>query len=395
MTWLKHEIAPGVTLVRVLNTQFKRFENFWPIPTGTSYNFYVVRGSEGAALIDGTDERVSAIFWEALESVVDPKEIRYVVAQHTEPDHSGTLAEVMARAPNATLLGTKQALQIGEKLAGFPVARSKAVSDGEEVSLGDKTLRFISAPFVHWPDTMMTLLREDGILFTCDMFGSHGVSRAVYYDESLGDFELRDYYASILMAYSNMVARALEKVKEVKPRVIAPGHGALHRDVSTPIEMYERWASWRPLRRALVVVGSQYERTAKLAEAAAEGLSQAGLEPVLVDAAEAEPDDLLAETLEAAALLIATSTHNGRPFIGITFYLDLLEEYKPRNKVAAVLGSHGWAGGALRVVRQRLEGIDIPVVGELAVKESPTPEEVERAEELGKRLGEEALKLVG
>jgi len=240
MSWFFEEVVEGVTMVRVLNTQFKRFENFWPIPNGTSYNFYVIKGSKGAALIDGTDDRVSSYFWEALNKVVSLNEIKYVITQHTEPDHSGTLTEVMKRAPNATLVGTRKALQIGEKMVGFPLDRSLEASDGMEVSLGDKTLKFISTPFVHWPDTMMTLLQEGRVLFTCDMFGSHGASKAVYYDEDPGGFELRNYYASILMVYSNMVARALQRVKEIRPDLIAPAHGAIHRDVGVPIEIYER-----------------------------------------------------------------------------------------------------------------------------------------------------------
>ncbi len=394
MSWFLEEIAEGVTMVRILNTQFKRFENFWPIPDGTSYNFYVIRGSEGVALIDGTDERVSSYFWEALNKIIDPKEIKYVVIQHTEPDHSGTISEVMERAPNAVLLGTKQALQIGEKLAGFPLNRARETTDGMEISLGDKKLKFILTPFVHWPDTMMTLLADESILFTCDMFGSHGASKAVYYDEDPNGFDLRDYYASILMVYSNMVARALRIVKEIQPKVIAPSHGAVHRDVSVPIKVYDRWTSWRPMKKALIVVGSQYERVTRLAEAAAEGIVQSGLDPIIMDAAEADPDDLLAETLEAAALLVATSTHNGRPFLGITFYLDLLEEYKPRNKVAAIIGTYGWSNVVLKTVRQRLEGIKIPVVKELPVRGTPIDEEIRMAKELGKSLGKEASKLL-
>jgi len=131
-----------------------------------------------------------------------------------------------------------------------------------------------------------------------------------------------------------------------------------------------------------------------LAEATARGLAQSGLEPVMMDTAEADPDDLLAETLEAAALLFATSTHNGRPFLGITFYLDLLEEYKPKNRVAAIIGSHGWADIVLKVVRGRLEGMKIPVVSELSIKGSPTEEELKMAEQLGRNLGKEALKFI-
>lgn len=394
MSWVRAEVAPGVTLVRILNTTFERFENFWPIPRGTSYNFYVVRGSDGVALIDGADERVSDVFWEALESVVDPSEITLVVSQHTEPDHSGTLAEVLRRAPRATLVGTSQAIQIGASLSGYPTDRSRPVADGETVSLGDRTLRFISAPFVHWPDTMMTLLEEEGILFTCDLFGSHGASRAVYYDEDPDGFELRDYYSSILMVYSSMAARAAARARELSPRVIAPGHGALHRDVDWILETYERWTSWRPLKRALIVLGSQYERTQRLAEAAAEGLRGEGFEVVTMDTAEADYDDLLSETLESAALIIASSTHNGRPFLGVTFYLDLLSEYKPKNKVVALLGTYGWTGGALRAVRQVIEGLKLPVVGEVSVKGTPTGADLEAARDLGRRLAEEALKLL-
>ncbi|MDK2372373.1 MAG: FprA family A-type flavoprotein [Candidatus Korarchaeota archaeon] len=394
MSWFKREIAEGVTLVRILNTKLPRFENFWPIPNGTSYNFYVVEGSEGNALIDGADFRFSKEFFEALESVVRIEDLRYVITQHTEPDHSGTLAEVMRRAGEAVLLGTKQALSIGEALADFPMDRAREVRDGDEVSLGNKTLRFVLSPMVHWPDTMLTYLVEDSILFTCDLFGSHGASEKVFYDEAPDSFELLDYYASILMPYYAMAAKAVAKVRELNPKIVAPSHGALHREIEGLLSTYERWTSWKPLKKALVVVGSQYENTARAAEAAAEGLRDIGLEVALVDSAETDPDDLLAHTLEAAAILVATSTHNGHPFLGITFYLDLLREYRPKNKVAAVLGSFGWGGGGTRAVKKELEALGIPVVDELAFKGKPKESDLSRAKELGKRLGEEALKLL-
>ncbi len=394
MSWFKREIVDGVTLVRILNTKLPRFENFWPIPNGTSYNFYVVEGSEGAALIDGADYRFSREFFEALESVMKIEDLTYVITQHTEPDHSGTLAEVMRRAEKAILLGTKQALSIGEALADFPMDRVREVREGEEVSLGDKTLRFIMSPMVHWPDTMLTYLVEDSILFTCDLFGSHGASDRVFYDESPDSFELLDYYASILMPYHAMAAKAVAKTKELSPKVVAPSHGALHRELEGLLSMYERWTSWKPLKKALVVVGSQYENTARAADEAADGLREVGLEVAVVDSAEADPDDLLAHTLEAAAILVATSTHNGHPFLGITFYLDLLKEYRPKNKVAAVLGSFGWGGGGTRDVKKVLESLSIPIVGELTFKGKPKEGDLARAKELGRRLGEEALKLL-
>ncbi len=390
MRYVKFELAPGITAFRILNDAFERFENFWPIPRGTSYNFYLVRGSEGTALIDGADERVSDPFWDALESEVDPAEITHVVAQHVEPDHSGTLARVLERAPGAALLGTKRALEIGEKLAGLPSGRFREVGDGDSVDLGGRTLRFVAAPFVHWPETMMTHLPEEGVLFTCDLFGSHGASEAEFYDEDPESFELRDYYASILGIYPAMVGRAVSRVRELGPRILAPSHGALHREVGEILDLYERWASWRPLARALVVVGSQYGRTEALARAAAGGLAEGGLEVTVADSASWDPDDLLAETLDAAALLIATSTHNGRPFLGITFYLDLLEEYRPKNKVAAVVGVHGWAGGGVRVARERLESAGLPVVASLEVRGSPSEGELAEAGELGRRLAAEA-----
>ncbi len=394
MSWFKREIAEGVTLVRILNTKLPRFENFWPIPNGTSYNFYVVEGSEGTALIDGADYRFSKEFFEALESVVKVEDLRYVITQHTEPDHSGTLAEVMRRAEEAVLLGTKQALSIGEALADFPMDRAREVKDGDEVSLGNKTLRFVLSPMVHWPDTMLTYLVEDSILFTCDLFGSHGASDKVFYDEAPDSFELVDYYASILMPYHAMAAKAVAKTRELSPKIVAPSHGALHREIEGLLSMYERWTSWKPLKKALIVVGSQYENTARAAEAAAEGLREVGLEIVIVDSAEADPDDLLAHTLEAAAILVATSTHNGHPFLGVTFYLDLLREYRPKNKVAAVLGSFGWGGGGTRAVKKELEALAIPVVDELTFKGRPKEGDLDRARELGRRLGEEALKLL-
>ncbi len=395
MGWFKKNLTDDVTLIRILNRKLDKFENFWPIPRGTSYNFYVVKGSEGVAVIDGVDFRFSDEFFDALKSVIDPEQIRYIVTQHTEPDHSGTISDLMKIAPDATLLGTKQALSIGESLADFPMERSREVRNGEEISLGNRTLKFILAPMVHWPDTMLTYLEEESILFTCDLFGSHGASNKVFYEEDPSGFELIDYYASIMMPFDRMVSKAVAKVKEISPKIIAPSHGALHRNVDEVISLYEKWSSWKPSKKALVVVGSQYENTAKMAEAAADGLREAGLEPIVVDSSNTYYDDLLAHTLEASAILVATSTHNGKPFFGITIYMDLLKEYRPKNKVAAVLGSYSWGGGGTKAVMREFENLKIPVIDELLFKGKPKPEDLSMARELGKKLGAEALKLIG
>ncbi len=395
MSWFRRDLTSDLVLVRILNTKLDKFENFWPIPKGTSYNFYVIKGRNGVVLIDGADYRFSNEFFNALKSIVKPEEIRYIVTQHTEPDHSGTIAELMKIAPDAIILGTKQALSIGEALADFPMDRTREVKDGSELSLGNRTLKFILAPMVHWPDTMLTYLEEESILFTCDLFGSHGANSEVFYDEDPDAFELIDYYASIMMPFDKMVSKAVAKVKEISPKIIAPSHGALYRNIDQIVSIYEKWATWKPSKKALVVIGSQYENTAKMAKAAADGLKEAGLEPIVVDSSDVYYDDLLAYTLEASAILVATATHNGRPFLGVTIYMDLLKEYRPKNKVAAVLGSYSWGGGGTRTVTKEFENLRIPIIEELPFKGKPREEDLVMARELGKKLGGEALRLIG
>lgn len=392
MTFIVRDIAEGVILFRILNRVTEKFENFWPIPKGTSYNFYIVRGKDRTALIDGADARFSDEFFRALEERIEVEEIDYVITQHAEPDHSGTLAEVMRRASGAELLGTKQALAIGASLSNYPLERAREIRDSERLELGGKTLRFVVAPMIHWPDTMMTFLEEDRILFTCDLFGSHGASEKVYFDED--DFELADYYASILMPFSAMVANALQKVRALEPRVLAPSHGALHRHVDPILRTYEDWASWKPKGRALIVVGSQYGNSETLAREAADGLREEGIEATLVDSSYAHPDDLLALTLESSAILIVSSTHNGRPFLGVRYYLDLLEEYKPKNRVFGVIGAFGWGGGAGKYIKDFLESLKIPVVAYMEAKGKPGERELKEAREIGKLLAIEAKKLL-
>ncbi|MCC6029039.1 MAG: FprA family A-type flavoprotein [Candidatus Korarchaeum sp.] len=392
MTFIVRDIAEGVILFRILNRVTEKFENFWPIPKGTSYNFYIVRGKDRTALIDGADARFSDEFFRALEERIEVEEIDYVITQHSEPDHSGTLAEVMRRASGAELLGTKQALAIGASLSNYPLERAREIRDSERLELGGKTLRFVVAPMIHWPDTMMTFLEEDRILFTCDLFGSHGASEKVYFDED--DFELADYYASILMPFSAMVTNALQKVRALEPRVLAPSHGALHRHVDPILRTYEDWASWKPKGRALIVVGSQYGNSETLAREAADGLREEGIEATLVDSSYAHPDDLLALTLESSAILIVSSTHNGRPFLGVRYYLDLLEEYKPKNRVFGVIGTFGWGGGAGKYIKDFLESLKIPVVAYMEAKGKPGERELKEAREIGKLLAIEAKKLL-
>jgi flavorubredoxin len=360
---------------------------------GTTYNAYLIMADK-ITLIDA----VKAPFWkemmDRIASVVDPAKIDYVVSLHSELDHSGCLAEVIAAVnPEkifASAVGAKSLKEI------LTIDREiTAVKDGEALNLGNRTLTFTETRMLHWPDSMFAYLNEEQILFSQDAFGMHYASMERFDDEinpAILAYEAATYYANILLLYSPLVQKLLEKVTAsgLTFRLIAPDHGPVWRkDISGIVERYGRWAAQKPTDKAVVVYGTMWQNTEKMARAISEGLSKGGLHVKLMSMSEVHRSDVMYEILGAGALAVGSSTLNNHMLPIVADVMTYMRGLKPRNLIGAAFGSFGWSGEAVKQLEEILTDMKVESAGEgIRVKNAPDGEILTRCYNLGLSMAE-------
>jgi flavorubredoxin len=389
-------ICSNVHWVGVRHPDLTVFDELFPTRRGTTYNAYLVRGSEKIALIDTVKESFSDEFLDKVASLVPLEAIDLVVINHTEPDHSGALGRLLEKNPDLTICCTRPGEKFLEQLYERPL-NTRVVGDGEEIDLGGKTLRFLMAPFLHWPDTMFTFLPEDGILFSCDAFGAHYCGNGLFNDE-VGAFssEFAFYFDTIMRPFKDKIREAVAKVEGLDLSMICPSHGpVLRKNPQAAIESYGSWAAApeNGTPRALLLVLSPHGNTRSMGEAVREGLESKGVEVVtksLVDTPEEEIRDELERT---DLLLIGSPTINRDAPSPVWRALSLLSSVTPRGKLGAVFGSYGWSGEAVKLVEERLKGLKYSLAAPgLCFRFKPTAEDIRTCRDFGAAAAEALLK---
>ncbi len=386
-------VGPGVHWVGVLNSKLRIFDIIMRTERGTTYNGYLVQGSQKTALIDAVKHGFSTEMFERIEQIVPLDSIDYIVANHLEPDHSGSLPEALQRMPKARMVVSKNAKVFLHELLNQDVD-PLTVGTGDELDLGGKTLQFITAPFLHWPDTMLTYLPENKILFSCDFFGSH-FSHPGMFDDQVDDFShARKYYFDhIFRPFKEYVQKGLEAVAPLKIQVIAPSHGPILR--TRPERYIEQYREWSQVPAAipegslLIFCVSAYGLTGQLAQAVAEGALTTGVRTALYDLVGTEITNVL-DTVEAAdGLALGSCTINGDAVKPVWDLLSSLATLKLKGKWGAAFGSYGWSGEAVPMIEERLKSLKLRLAAPgLRVKFTPRPEDLAAARDLGRILGE-------
>lgn len=394
------EFADGVYWVGALDPTLRTFDIILTTANGTTYNSYLVRGSDGVAVIDTVKENFSDEFFARLESEVDYGEIKAIVLNHLEPDHTGALPELMRRAPQARLYISQRATSMLKALLhsaeGFEYT---TVNTGDTVSLGDRTLRFLHTPFLHWPDTQCTYVEEEGILFSGDVFGCHYCDKRLFND-LVGDFRFSFdyYYAHIMRPFKKHVMDALKLIEPLHLRQIAPTHGPILRERPRRYVTHYRELSTSALTGAIgsedqsmaVFYMSSYGNTARMAEHIAEGAGTVpGVRVSLYDLQGGETDPFVDLIEEADALLFGSPTINGDAVKPVWDLLSSLAVVSLQGKLGAAFGSYGWSGEAVRMIEDRMRGLKmhIPHQG-LRVKLIPTDDELEECRAFGRQIAE-------
>ncbi len=395
-------IAPGVHWIGALDPTLRTFDIILKTANGTTYNAYCVRGSGGVAVIDTVKESFGETFFRRLESVADYGEIRAIVLNHLEPDHSGALPELLRRAPGAQLYISSKAVMMLKGLLQGDQLVFRAVQTGDGIDLGDRRLRFLQTPYLHWPDTQCTYLEDEAVLFSGDVFGCHFCDGRLFND-AVGDFRFsfEYYYAHIMRPFRVHVREALELIEPLPLKLIAPAHGPILRDQPTRYVARYRELSASGLKNEaadektlLIFYLSAYGSTRAMAESVAAGAEEAGgVRVSLYDLEVGEVGPFVDLVEEADGMAFGTPTINGDAVKPVWDLLSSLTAVNVRGKIGAAFGSYGWSGEAVAMVEDRLRGLKlrVPVKG-VRARLIPVGEELDECRALGREL---ALHLTG
>lgn len=384
------EIIPGIQWVGVLDTQLRVFDVIMEAKHGTTYNSFLVRGRDKVALIDASKAAFAETFLETLRPAIDPTAIDYMVCNHLEPDHSGALVDVLDVAPQAQVVVTKPGRTLLRAILNRDIKPTIA-GEGDRIDLGGKTLRFIMAPFLHWPDTMFTYLEEDQVLFSGDFLGAHYCDPRLFNDLIPNYDETFHYYFQVIMRpFKEYVRHALDKIDSLPIRVVCPVHGPILRtDVRRYIDMYRAWSAEAPktTKRLLVFYVSSYGNTERMAHAIGRGIRDAGVDATVLDLAKVDVQDVLDDIEAAEGIVVGTCTINGDALEQAWRLLSSLATIKLKDKLGASFGAFGWSGEGPLMIAERMKGLKFRIPEEpMRVQLVPTDADLKSCEEYGKRL---------
>ena len=395
------KIAESVYWVGVDDHQTKLFESLWSLPRGVSYNSYLITGNSKKVLIDTVKKGFFDTFLENIKRYIDPKELDYIILNHVEPDHAGSLSRILSLAPKASVVGSEKAIDFVKKY--HPIEfNTIVVKDSETIDLGEKTLKFFDATYIHWPETIFTYLIEDGILFSGDAFGSFGsIGENIFDDRDDKGFfldEAKRYFTSIISPYSPFVMKSIKKLETMNMQIktIAPSHGLVYRsNPSEIISLYRNLSSCIPEKKVIIVYGSMYGNTEALANAVAKGVSSKNVKPVIFNISYADISEVLSEIWTAPTIAIGSPVYDSFIFPPITNLLEMIKLKRIKARKFGVFGSFTWGGTPLEQMRKQIESIGSEIIGATIKSQgSPTQNILSEAETLGEMLADITLEKV-
>lgn len=363
------KIRNGVQWMGAVDWNRRLFDSLIPLPDGTSYNAYLIQGSDKTVLIDTVDPAMADILKHQLANV---GKIDYVVSQHAEQDHSGTIPLVLEMYRQAIVLCTPKAKDLLIDHLEIPAERIKTVSDGETISLGNKTLRFIHTPWVHWPETMVTYLPEDRILFTCDFLGSHIAMSGLYAGDDPYVIEAaKRYYAEIMMPFRKMIQGNLKKLREIDFDLIAPSHGPIYDHPESILSAYEDWASDRVSNLVVIPYTSMHGSTETMVNYLVAALAERGVTVQKFELTTTDIGKLAMALVDAATVVIGTPTVHVGPHPSVFSAIHLANALRPKLKYAAIIGSYGWGTKAVEQITSLIPNLKVEILGAVLCKGSP------------------------
>lgn len=398
------DVTPDVKWIGILDYDIRTFDIVMNTDFGTTYNSYFINAGK-KAIVEVAKEKFSEAYLHKLRSVTDPEDIQYIILNHTEPDHSGSLRLLLDLAPSATVVGSGNAIRYLEDIVNIPF-KSMVVKDGDTLDLGNKTLRFLSAPNLHWPDSMMTFLVEDKILFSCDIFGAHYCTSEMYsnFDENY-KISFKYYFDVIMRPFSRFILKAIEKIRPLDLNFICPGHGPIHeKNIGKALDLSEKYAdhymkivSEKSKMNILIAYVSAYGYTKDAAYLIAEGILET--KDITVDITDIENislEELESKIIMADGLLVGSPTINQNTLLPVYKLFALINPIRDKGKLAGAFGSYGWSGESPNLILENFRLLKFKIFEETAAfKFSPDSHKKEYLREFGRNFGERYIQECG
>lgn len=356
----KRKITEDVFLLGAVDWNRRLFDSLIPLPDGTSYNAYLIKGSEATVLIDTADPTKLHILMDQLKDI---DRIDYLVANHAEQDHSGSLSQVAEKYPQARILTTPKCKDMLIDLLQIPAERFQTVADGQTISLGNKTLEFLHTPWVHWPETMCTYLKEAQILFSCDFFGSHYATTDLFVKDRSAVYEAaKRYYAEIMMPFRTIIRKNLDRVMSLDVKMIAPSHGPIYDDPAFIMDAYAEWVSDDVKNEVVLPYISMHGSTAAMVQYLTGALAERGVKVYLFDLAATDIGKLAIALVDAATIVIGTPTVHVGPHPAVFYAAHLANALRPKLRFASIIGSYGWSSKAIERITELVPNLKAEIL---------------------------------
>jgi len=380
------QLKSNIYSVGAIDWDRRLFDELIPLPDGTSYNAYLVKGREKTALIDTVDSTMTDVLIENLNQL-KIKNVDYVIANHAEQDHSGSLPQILAIYPNANVVATPKCKDMLMDLLLIPESKFITVDDGSSISLGDKTLEFIHAPWVHWPETMFTYLKEDKILFPCDFLGSHLATSDLFVTDELMVYEAaKRYYAEIMMPFRTTVKKHLEKIKELKIERIAPSHGPIYDKPGFILNSYRDWVSDEVKNEVVIPYISMHGSTKEMVDHLVNALIKRGITVKQFDLSKTDIGKLAISLVDAATIVIGTPTVLAGPHPNVAYAAYLANALRPKLKFASIIGSYGWGGRMVEQLMMMVPNLKVDILDPVVIKGFPKEEDFKTLDNLAEKI---------
>jgi len=382
------EIKAGVYWVGAVDWDRRLFDALIPLPDGTSYNSYLIKGSEKTALIDTVDPTMEGVLLNHLRQL-GVENVDYVIANHAEQDHSGAIPQVLRRYSDAKVVTTSKGKDMLTDLLLIPEDRFITVSDGETLPLGNKTLEFIHAPWVHWPETMLTYLQEDKILFPCDLFGSHLATTDLYVtDEGQVCEAAKRYYAEIMMPFRTNIQKHLEKLKGYEIGIIAPSHGPMYDKPSFILEAYRNWVFDLPKNIVVLPYISMHGSTQKMVDYLVGALADRSVTVKQFNLSAVDIGKLAMALVDAATMVIGAPTVLIGPHPNVAYAAFLANALRPKLQFVSIIGSYGWGSKAVEQLKGMIPNLKVEVLDPVITKGFPKESDFQALDNLAETIAQ-------
>ncbi|MGQ9706805.1 MAG: FprA family A-type flavoprotein [bacterium] len=380
------EVKQGIYYVGAIDWDRRLFDELIPLPDGTSYNSYLIFGSEKTALIDTVDPTKQDLLISNLKEA-DVQKIDYIISHHAEQDHSGVIPEILNTYPESKVITNQKCKSMLMDLLLIPDDRFKTVEDGETLSLGNKTLKFIFTPWVHWPETLVTYLVEDRILFPCDFLGSHYATSKLFTDTDPNVYRAsKRYYAEIMMPFRSNIKGNLEKIRELKIDIIAPSHGPIYKKPEFILDAYNDWVSDNVKNEVIIPYISMHGSTDRMVEYFIEGLIQRNIPTKPFNLTKTDIGELAIALVDTATIVIGTPTVHASPHPVVLYATALANALRPKVRFASIIGSYGWGGKTVEIITGMLPNLKIEILEPVIAKGFPKDDDFKALDRLADQI---------